>query len=202
MIREAAAVLALVFATAANAQIREIYVPGIDYPEGVTPGPDNHRVRVRYELNPDGRVARCTVSRGSGQSLLDAESCRILETRARIRPEPGMRRGQLQFVWMDASSLERPYRLGGPLPFALYQSITSGDYPQAAVDRRESGATAYEVDVSAAGRPTACRVTQSSGSEALDERTCALVMRRGAFIPAAAGAGTAFGTITWRMPGG
>jgi TonB family protein len=185
---------------AAQPPIREIGIPGIDYPAGVTPGPVDYRVRVRYELGPDGHIADCAVARGSGQPLLDAESCRILQARARIRPERGTRRGQLVVVWLNADTLRRPFVRGGPLAFALYQNMTTNDYPMAAVSRQESGTTTYAVNVSATGRPTACRVIESSGSEALDRCTCELVMTRGAYIPAADGPGIAYGRITWRLP--
>ena len=196
----AGAVGCVAFAGAPSAQVRELWVPAVDYPAGIAPGAAEYRVRVRYQLSPDGRVARCTVERGSGQPLLDAESCRILQARARIRPDPGARRGQIQFVWMDVSSLERPFQRGGPLSYGLYQNITADDYPAEALERAQSGTTEFAVDVSATGRPTACRVVRSSGSALLDERTCALVMTRSAFVPAADGAGTAYGRITWRMP--
>jgi TonB family protein len=63
----------------------------------------------------------------------------------------------------------------------------------------------YNID--ATGRVTACTVTQSSGSVALDETTCRLMKERGRFTPARDAKGKAVaaqGTrrVIWRIPEG
>ena len=57
-------------------------------------------------------------------------------------------------------------------------------YPPEALRNREEGTVRFEVQVRADGRAGACRVTVSSGSSALDDSTCAIMMERGRFTPA------------------
>lgn len=59
------------------------------------------------------------------------------------------------------------------------------DYPAEAYRKGLQGRTAVALDVDRRGRPSACRVTASSGSQVLDEATCGLFMRRAHFTPAA-----------------
>jgi len=193
-------------APAAAQEPRAVYVPAVDYPPEIRPGATGYLVRVRYELDRTGRVARCTLARSSGQPSLDSETCRILQARARIRPERGRMRGQLVFHWLGEASLSVPHTRGEPLPYSLAQAISDSDYPLEAIRRGESGTVGFEVTVSHNGAPRACRVTQSSGSEALDRRTCELVMERSAYIPATDGSGPlggmSHGRIRWILPDG
>jgi len=43
-------------------------------------------VHVRYTVATDGRAGQCAVTRSSGSSELDSETCRIIEQRFRYRP--------------------------------------------------------------------------------------------------------------------
>ncbi|MEA3031578.1 MAG: hypothetical protein QOJ53_551 [Sphingomonadales bacterium] len=180
---------ALAAAPAAAQPSRTITISPNDYPDEVRPGEDGLRVRVRYELGTDGRFVACEVTRSSGQPAIDAASCRLLQERARFRPERGLTRGSLDLRWLGASAAARVNPRGAPIPVSLHDEISSADYPPAALRRNESGTVAYAVEVSASGVPLACTVPQSSGSEALDRRTCEIVMQRSAFIPASDGAG-------------
>ncbi len=58
------------------------------------------------------------------------------------------------------------------------------DYPEEAKRANQSGAVRFDVTVSADGKPESCRILESSGSKALDDQTCAIVMERGQFDPA------------------
>ena len=69
--------------------------------------------------------------------------------------------------------------------------IKNGDYPKAVREAHISGTTETLVSVSANGRPTACRVTRTSGSRELDSTTCRLIMQRFKFKPARNAAGQA-----------
>lgn len=62
--------------------------------------------------------------------------------------------------------------------------LSDGDYPQTALLQRKAGQTDFRVTVGADGKPTACAVTLKSGTPALDERACTVIMRRGRFEPA------------------
>ena len=185
----AAAISILVCAPAAAAPPRTIMISPNDYPADVRPGDRLLRVRVRYELGPDGRITSCRVERSSGQPSIDSESCRLLEQRARFRPDPGYQRGSLQLHWQSEAALANANPRGAPIPVSLHDEISFADYPPEALRRNQSGMVEYSVDVSTSGVPLACTVTQSSGSEALDRRTCDIVMRRSAFIAASDGAG-------------
>jgi TonB family protein len=175
-----------------------------DYPAGVRPDGRQRSARLRFELAPNGAIARCTIVRSSGLGALDGSACRILQERARFRPEGGRMAGIVQFDWLTEPSA-RANPPGGPLPFAFVQRIFTNDYPAEAVRNHRQGSVDYQADVSAVGAALACRVVGTSGSASLDQRTCALVMERAIFIPASDGhggrrAGTFNGRITWRLP--
>jgi TonB family protein len=183
-----AACLAVIAMPAVAQAPRRINISPFDYPADVAPGGEALTVEVRYELGDDGRFATCAVTKSSGHPSLDAASCRLLQERARFRPERGTRRGRLELRWLnEASRGLNP--AGAPIPVSLHDEITSDDYPPAANARNESGTVSYDVLVSASGVPRRCTVSESSGSAALDRRTCEIVMERSAFIPASNGAG-------------
>jgi TonB family protein len=183
----------------------EVSVSPVDYPPGVSPGDFERRVRLRYRLDEAGHVVGCGVIEHSGEPALDAESCRILTTRARIRSEPGHREGQISFLWTGADQdKDNPRMRGEPLAFNLVSlhRIAVTDYPGAAHGR--SGIVTYAVTVSPTGLPRDCTVTVSSGVEALDRRTCDIIMTRAIYIPAevdgAPTTGITHGRISWQNP--
>jgi periplasmic protein TonB len=69
--------------------------------------------------------------------------------------------------------------------------IKNSDYPKAVREAHISGTTETLVSVGANGRPSACRVTRTSGSRELDTATCTLIMQRFKFKPARNAAGQA-----------
>ena len=69
--------------------------------------------------------------------------------------------------------------------------IKNSDYPKAVREAHISGTTEALVSVGANGRPTACRVTRTSGSRELDSTACTLIMQRFKFKPARNAAGQA-----------
>lgn len=62
--------------------------------------------------------------------------------------------------------------------------VSEDDYPAAAARDGVEGATRVALRIDAAGKPTSCRIDTSSGSAALDETTCRVVLERGKFVPA------------------
>jgi len=74
--------------------------------------------------------------------------------------------------------------------------FSEDDYPIDARMKGEEGRVAFFVDVDATGAPTACHVVTSSGSNALDNGACAVVMQKGRFKPAHDAAGKAVAS-TW-----
>jgi protein TonB len=87
----------------------------------------------------------------------------------------------------------------------LVSLFSDEDYPASAVRSGESGATGFRLDVGTNGRVSACTVTSSSGSSALDTTTCRLLKSRARFSPATDSTGgpttdTVTGRIVWRLP--
>ena len=62
--------------------------------------------------------------------------------------------------------------------------VSADDYPASALAKREQGRVGFTLDVGANGRVTGCTVTRSSGSSALDNVTCMIMVRRARFTPA------------------
>lgn len=83
--------------------------------------------------------------------------------------------------------------------------ITNADYPTSALRREDEGLAAYRVVVGSDGRVSACQITASSGSRALDEATCRYIARRARFDAAtnengAKVVGSYDGTVRWQIP--
>ena len=82
--------------------------------------------------------------------------------------------------------------------------VMSNDYPARALARRADGTVYFDLDVSAEGRVTACRVTRSSGEPSLDERTCRIMRTRARFRPARDSSGNPVADVyssmlAWRL---
>jgi protein TonB len=87
-------------------------------------------------------------------------------------------------------------------PFNLF---SSDDYPPRAMRGDEEGRVGYHLEIGPNGRVSRCTISRSSGSAALDERTCRIVSVRARFTPARDSAGNAVpdtrdGEVTWRLP--
>lgn len=160
-----------------------------DFPAGVEPGSRDRVTRYRFALGPDAAVTDCRIIGRSGDPRLDSAGCDMLRNRTRLRLRYGHRTGTIRFVWTFREEGEPRNGPGAPIPINFQQSVFWNDYPSTALRFNRGGSVRYEADISENGVPTACRVTGSSGTPALDERACALVMSRGAFIAASDGHG-------------
>lgn len=69
-------------------------------------------------------------------------------------------------------------------PIAIRSWFSAGDYPAEAAKKGVEGDVTFDVDVDVDGKPTACRITGSSGSDLLDQATCRIVLAKGQFVPA------------------
>ncbi|RSV20362.1 energy transducer TonB [Sphingomonas sp. ABOLG] len=83
--------------------------------------------------------------------------------------------------------------------------ITADDYPPSSVRAEEEGDVVIQWDVGITGRVENCRVTSSSGSEALDQAACRAITRRGRYTPATDETGTPITKtmsrrVNWRLP--
>lgn len=77
-------------------------------------------------------------------------------------------------------------------------------YPRAARRAREEGSVTFDVTIDTEGRVTGCTITESSGSDALDEATCEVMRRSVRYYAAidAAGnriSGVSGGTVYWQL---
>lgn len=61
-------------------------ITNADYPKAASRANAQGSVIVRYIVGTDGRAHDCTVLRSSGNSALDATTCRLIEKRFRFRP--------------------------------------------------------------------------------------------------------------------
>ena len=81
-------------------------------------------------------------------------------------------------------------------------TLSSADFPPAALRAGVSGTSRVRFDVSAAGRATGCEVVASSGYRILDDAACTILSRRLRFQPASrdgrAVAGTFTTPVVWR----
>ena len=73
----------------------------------------------------------------------------------------------------------------------LASYVSHGDYPRTALEQMEQGTVRFVLAVEPNGRVSDCRVTESSGSQALDNATCRIMRSRARFTPARDEAGNA-----------
>lgn len=83
--------------------------------------------------------------------------------------------------------------------------MSMSDYPADALTKHQEGSVGFALQVDPSGRVQSCSVTSSSGSQVLDDATCALLKSRARFKPAqdAAGhaiAGTFASHVQWVYP--
>jgi protein TonB len=87
----------------------------------------------------------------------------------------------------------------------LASYVSDADYPPSAIRAEEQGTTGFRLEVGADGRVSACTVTSSSGSSALDAATCRIMKSRARFTPARDNTGAATrdsvsSRIRWVLP--
>jgi TonB family protein len=81
--------------------------------------------------------------------------------------------------------------------------VTSDDYPQSALNRREEGSAAIQVLINPDGRVENCTILISTHHKDLDDASCDLVKRRAQFTPATADGTRVYAlsrtVITWSL---
>lgn len=87
----------------------------------------------------------------------------------------------------------------------LLSLFSTDDYPQSAIRNEEQGTTSVRLTIGTDGRVSACSITGSSGSAALDNATCNILRRRARFTPAKDQAGNPISDtysqrIRWELP--
>ena len=88
---------------------------------------------------------------------------------------------------------------------SLVGLFSDDDYPNSALQSEQQGTTAVQLIIGTDGKVSACNITSSSGSSALDSATCNVLRRRARFTPAIDSNGQPTGDtysqrITWRIP--
>jgi periplasmic protein TonB len=83
--------------------------------------------------------------------------------------------------------------------------FSSDDYPVEAMRNGDQGRVIVDLRIGTNGRARSCRIVQSSGHQALDVKTCEIMLRRAKFSPARDAAGRAVEDtlrappIEWRL---
>jgi TonB family protein len=100
----------------------------------------------------------------------------------------------------------------GPVPAVrpradLGALFRAAGYPRAAAQRGEQGDVGFRLVIDPEGRVSRCDVTQSSGSQRLDEATCRTLLHDARFTPARDPAGTPVADVVvsrvrWTLPPG
>jgi len=97
---------------------------------------------------------------------------------------------------------------GGAQPArgSLATLFSADDYPMEALRNEDQGTVTAKLAVDERGRVMRCEVSVSSGSDALDSRTCEILSNRARFEPARDESGhpvadTYTQRITWRLEG-
>lgn len=106
---------------------------------------------------------------------------------------------------MSVSALVLAAAVTAAQPINAPDWVTPQDYPAVSATGRQGGSVVFRVVVSKDGRPQRCDVVESSGYEALDRQSCALVMLRSRFEPALDSSGSAViavykNTVRWWLP--
>jgi protein TonB len=91
-----------------------------------------------------------------------------------------------------------------PLPPPQQGVIFAEDYPPEALDNGWQGDAHVDLTIGTNGHAIACKVTQSSGHQVLDDATCRIFMARARFQPAQDQAGNPIEShyqshLNWRI---
>ena len=86
-------------------------------------------------------------------------------------------------------------------PYIMSTGIRPADYPAEAWLNGDEGSVGYRLEIDRTGSVTDCAITKSSGSETLDEATCALLFKKAEIAFRGDGRpepGIVSGTYAWR----
>lgn len=142
-----------------------------DYPvESMLTG-EHGRTGFSLEVDPDGRVASCTIFTSSGFPRLDDLTCALVTRRARFIPavdeagRPAFGRYAQHMRW----ELDRDGSLSA--------KSLAWKRPQSSVAKKERGTVLFGAVVQTDGSVGDCTIIESSGYPALDAETCRRVLQ-------------------------
>jgi TonB family protein len=174
-----------------------------DYPMEAAKKGIEGNATFEVDVDAEGKPTACRITDSSGSASLDQTTCDIVLKKGRFKP--AMFHGK---AVAGRYSETASWRLEGvayatAIDPALW--FSADDYPIEAAKKGAEGTATFEVDVDPQGEPVACRITRSSGSAALDQKTCEVVLKNGRFEPAMSGgkpvAGRYSRTASWRLEG-
>lgn len=92
-------------------------------------------------------------------------------------------------------------------PKGIASIFTTDDYPSSAIQNEEQGTSGVKFWVTKNGKARDCEVVESSGSKALDQKTCSIIVLRSHFEPARTTGGEpvdsiGYSRIRWELPEG
>ncbi len=153
-------------ATGVRARLVEGGISNSDYPVEALAAKQEGVATVRYLIDTKGRTSRCSVTSSSGSAVLDAKTCAIVEQRFRYQPATGTN-GKAADEW-------RTQRIAWRLPDLAALS----DPPATEPARAE-----FMLEIDTKGEVMSCRVRQSSGDAAWDDRQCRAIGQSQTFKP-------------------
>ncbi len=194
------------------------WVSTIDYPSRALMERREGTTAFTLTVGVDGRVTNCDITMTSGSPELDQATCTNVVRRARFNPAmdddgntvAGKYSNRVRWQ-IPASGSE--LTLGppnssfphGPLMIFHGQTkILDSEYPAEALQKNEQGRATLRLSIDAIGKVVDCAITQSSGSNTLDKKSCELAANW-VFEPAVDSEGSAVRSTTsawanWELP--
>jgi len=177
-----------------------------DYPADAVKKGIEGTVAFHVDVGGEGKPIACRIAVSSGSPVLDQRTCEVVMAKARFKPAIGPDGKAVAGQYSNRAIWKMP---SAPPGYAMAIDPASWfgpeDYPAEAVKQGIEGTVTFEAKVDASGKPTACRITVSSGSPILDRRTCEIVEAKGQFRPAVGPGGKAVAgrysnRAIWKMP--
>ncbi|MEL6529210.1 MAG: energy transducer TonB [Pseudomonadota bacterium] len=148
-------------------------------------------VGTKVDIDANGRVMGCVVTRSSGSAVLDMAACSGMQEYARFNPaldengEPTGGDYRTTITYLLTPS-KQPAFPRGPLPVNELQWALQiqQNYPVEALRQKAQGTVGVRVLIDAEGAPETCNVTRSSGHSSLDAAACSGMVNLATFRPA------------------
>ena len=92
------------------------WVTNDDYPASALRAGEQGTTGFRLEIDPTGRVTRCTVTQSSGSTVLDSATCSLITRRARFTPARDEKGNAVGAQWSSRFRWESPLPTPEPSP--------------------------------------------------------------------------------------
>lgn len=151
-----------------------------DYPKASVSKKETGIVSVVVAVGVDGAVTSCQVTESSGHPVLDAQTCAVLQQRAKFEPARDAGNSAVAGEFRFATAWAGPKAGADLSKVTQVMKLTVGKVPP----DYKSPITAT-VTFDGAGKATACEITTSSGSVPADDGVCAFLKGRTIAAPIA-----------------